>query len=47
SPVASSGEAPPATVAAGDAGEVKASRVDGHSVAAEDPANGSRGRGSH
>ncbi|KFV17076.1 hypothetical protein N339_00768, partial [Pterocles gutturalis] len=36
-----------ATVAAGDAGEVKASRVDGHSFTAEDAANSSRGGGSH
>ncbi|KAL2295187.1 hypothetical protein Nmel_018344, partial [Mimus melanotis] len=36
-----------ATIAAGDAGEVKAPRVDGHSITAEDAANSSRGGGSH
>ncbi|KFW82465.1 hypothetical protein N305_08732, partial [Manacus vitellinus] len=36
-----------ATVAAGDAGEVKAPGVDGHSVTAEDAATGSGGGGSH
>ncbi|KFQ52282.1 hypothetical protein N334_12851, partial [Pelecanus crispus] len=36
-----------ATIAAGDAGEVTAARVDGHSVTAEDAANGSRGGGAH
>ncbi|KGL88057.1 hypothetical protein N301_13006, partial [Charadrius vociferus] len=41
------GGASSATVAAGDAGEVTAGRVDGHSVTAEDAANGSRGGGSH
>ncbi|KFU97538.1 hypothetical protein N339_11460, partial [Pterocles gutturalis] len=41
------GEAPCATVAAGDAGEVKASRADGHSITAEDPASSSGGGGAH
>ena len=36
-----------ATVAAGDAGEVTAPRVDGHSVTAEDAANSSGGGGAH
>ncbi|KFO53010.1 hypothetical protein N302_15468, partial [Corvus brachyrhynchos] len=36
-----------AAIAAGDAGDVKAARVDGHSARAEDAANGSRGGGSH
>ncbi|KFW74760.1 hypothetical protein N305_02494, partial [Manacus vitellinus] len=37
----------PTPVAVGDAGEVKAPGVDGHSVTAEDAANGSGGGGSH
>ncbi|KGL98410.1 hypothetical protein N301_14976, partial [Charadrius vociferus] len=41
------GVAPPATVAAGNAGEVTAGRVDGHSLTAEDAANGSGGGGAH
>ncbi|KAI1230239.1 hypothetical protein IHE44_0010204 [Lamprotornis superbus] len=36
-----------ATIAVGDAGEVKAPRADGHSTTAEDAANSSRGGGSH
>ncbi|RLV63273.1 hypothetical protein DV515_00018438, partial [Chloebia gouldiae] len=40
-------EAPPSTIAPGDAGDVKAPRVDGHSVRAEDVANSSGGGGSH
>ncbi|KGL98412.1 hypothetical protein N301_14981, partial [Charadrius vociferus] len=36
-----------ATVAAGNAGEVAAGRVDGHSVTAEDAANGSGGGRAH
>ncbi|KFQ37638.1 hypothetical protein N332_07419, partial [Mesitornis unicolor] len=46
-PVALAGGAPPATVAAGNAGEVTAPRVDGHSVTAEDAANSSGGGGAH
>ena len=41
------GEAPPAAVAAAQAGEAKAPGGDGHSLRAEDAANGSRGGGSH
>ena len=41
------GEAPAATVAAAKAGEAKAARGDGHSLRAEDAANGSGGGGSH
>ncbi|KFP36790.1 hypothetical protein N324_05759, partial [Chlamydotis macqueenii] len=49
---ASAGEEPPATVAAANAGETQAGetevpRGDGHSLRAEDAANGSRGGGSH
>ena len=47
SPVALAGEACSATVAAGSAGEIKASGGDGHSLRAEDDANSSRGGGSH
>ncbi|KFP03100.1 hypothetical protein N300_06341, partial [Calypte anna] len=36
-----------ASVAAGNAGEVTAPRVDGHSITAEDAANSSRGGGAH
>ncbi|KFO62027.1 hypothetical protein N302_07775, partial [Corvus brachyrhynchos] len=36
-----------ATIAAGDAGDVKAPGADGHSFRAEDAANGSGGGGSH
>ncbi|KFP87038.1 hypothetical protein N311_04151, partial [Apaloderma vittatum] len=43
SSAALAGEAPPATVEAADAGEAKAPRVDGHSLGAEDAANGSGG----
>ncbi|KFR13300.1 hypothetical protein N306_07217, partial [Opisthocomus hoazin] len=46
-PIALAGEAPPATVAAGNAREVKTPRVDGHSITAEDAANSSRGGGAH
>ncbi|KFP69655.1 hypothetical protein N310_10617, partial [Acanthisitta chloris] len=46
-PAPLAGEAPPATIAPGNAGEVKAPGVDGHSVTAEDAANGSGGGGSH
>ncbi|KFQ96790.1 hypothetical protein N306_15234, partial [Opisthocomus hoazin] len=41
------GEACSATVAAGNAGEIKASGGDGHSLGAEDAANSSGGGGSH
>ena len=41
------GIAPSATVAVGNAGEVKAARGDGHSLTAEDAANSSGGGGSH
>ncbi|KGL86492.1 hypothetical protein N301_16587, partial [Charadrius vociferus] len=41
------GGAPSATVAAGNAREVRAPRVDGHTITAEDAANSSRGGGSH
>ncbi|KFP92578.1 hypothetical protein N311_04306, partial [Apaloderma vittatum] len=48
SPVVLAGEAAPATVAVGDdAGEVKAPRVDGHALTAEDAANSSGGGGAH
>ncbi|KFW62251.1 hypothetical protein AS28_04695, partial [Pygoscelis adeliae] len=47
SPVALAGGAPPAAVAAAEAGEVTAPRSDGHSITAEDAANGSGGGGSH
>ncbi|KFP46329.1 hypothetical protein N323_07446, partial [Cathartes aura] len=47
-PVAAlAGEACSAAVAAADAGEVTAPGVDGHSLTAEDAANGSGGGGSH
>ena len=46
-PAPLAGGAPSATVAAGNAGEVKAPRVDGHSVTAEDAANGSGGGRAH
>ncbi|KFP03194.1 hypothetical protein N300_06773, partial [Calypte anna] len=38
---------PSAIVAAGNAREVTAARVDGHSITAEDAANSSRGGGAH
>ncbi|KFP88333.1 hypothetical protein N311_02756, partial [Apaloderma vittatum] len=41
------GGAPSATVAVGDAGEVKAPRVDGHALTAQDAANSSGGGGAH
>ena len=47
SPAALAGEAPPATVAAAKPREAKASRGDGHTLRAEDAANGSGGGGSH
>ena len=47
SPVALAGATSAAAVAAGDAGEVKAPGVDGHSLRAEDAANGSGGGGAH
>ncbi|POI20240.1 hypothetical protein CIB84_016013, partial [Bambusicola thoracicus] len=46
-PVALAGIAPSATVAVGNAGEVKATRGDGHTLTAEDAANGSGGGGSN
>ncbi|KFZ54041.1 hypothetical protein N321_00515, partial [Antrostomus carolinensis] len=46
-PTALAGEASVATVAAGNAGEVTAPGVDGHSITAEDAANSSRGGGAH
>ena len=46
-PAALAGEAPPATVAAAKPREAKASRGDGHTLRAEDAANGSGGGGSH
>ena len=49
-PAALAGEAPPATQAAAEAGEAKASKAsrgDGHTLRAEDAANGSGGGGSH
>ena len=46
-PAPLAGIAPSATVAVGNAGEVKAARGDGHSLTAEDAANSSRGGGSH
>ncbi|KFQ17016.1 hypothetical protein N331_04509, partial [Merops nubicus] len=46
-PAALAGAAWSATVAVGDAGEVKAPGVDGHSLTAEDAANGSGGGGAH
>ena len=45
-PAPLAGGAPSATVAAGNAGEVKAARGDGHSLTAEDAANSSGGGGS-
>ena len=45
--MALAGGAPSSTVAVGNAGEVKTPRVDGHSVTAEDAANGSGGGGAH
>ncbi|KFU84386.1 hypothetical protein M959_14598, partial [Chaetura pelagica] len=47
SPVALGGGAPSATVAAGNAREVTAPGVDGHSITAEDAANSSRGGEAH
>ncbi|KGL73934.1 hypothetical protein N309_04399, partial [Tinamus guttatus] len=41
------GQAPSATVATGNAGEVAAVRIDGNSLTAEDAANSSGGGGSH
>ncbi|KFU94585.1 hypothetical protein M959_03966, partial [Chaetura pelagica] len=46
-PASLSGEEPSARVAAGNAREVTAPRVDGHSVTAEDAANSSRGGEAH
>ncbi|KFP59566.1 hypothetical protein N322_04439, partial [Cariama cristata] len=46
-PASLSEEGPPATVATGNAREVTAPRVDGHSITAEDAANSSRGGGAH
>ncbi|KGL85835.1 hypothetical protein N301_03699, partial [Charadrius vociferus] len=46
-PASLAGEAPSATVAAGNARQVTAPRVDGHSITAEDAANSSGGGGSH
>ncbi|KFV10588.1 hypothetical protein N339_01051, partial [Pterocles gutturalis] len=46
-PAALAGPTSVATVAAGDAGEVKASRVDGHSFTTEDAASSSGGGGAH
>ena len=49
-PAALAGEAPPAAQAAAEAGEAKASKAsrgDGHTLRAEDAANGSGGGGSH
>ncbi|KAL2295193.1 hypothetical protein Nmel_018353 [Mimus melanotis] len=40
-PAPLAGETPPSTIASGDAGDVKAPRVDGHSITAEDAANSS------
>ena len=45
-PAPLAGGAPSATVAVGNAGEVKAARGDGHSLTAEDAANSSGGGGS-
>ena len=47
SPAPLAGEAPPAAVAAAEAGEAKAPGGDGHSLRAEDAANGGRGGGPH
>ncbi|KFR14526.1 hypothetical protein N306_02160, partial [Opisthocomus hoazin] len=47
SPTALAGLTSVPTVAAGNAGEVKASGGNGHSITAEDAANSSRGGGSH
>ncbi|KFU87766.1 hypothetical protein M959_14951, partial [Chaetura pelagica] len=47
SPLALTREAPSPTVATGNAREVTAPRVDGHSITAEDAANSSRGGGAH
>ncbi len=46
-PALLAGIAPSATVAVGNAGEVKAPRGDGHTLRAEDAANSSGGGGSH
>ena len=46
-PAALAGVAPSATVAVGNAGEVKAPRSDGHTLRAEDAANSSGGGGSN
>ncbi|KFU94587.1 hypothetical protein M959_03969, partial [Chaetura pelagica] len=46
-PASASAEEPSATVAAGNAREVTAPGVDGHSITAEDAANSSRGGGAH
>jgi len=46
-PALLAGIAPSATVAVGNAGEVKAPRGDGHTLRAEDAANSSRGGGSN
>ncbi|KFP03203.1 hypothetical protein N300_06778, partial [Calypte anna] len=47
SPMALARGAPSAIVVAGNAGEVKTTRADGHSIRAEDAANSSRGGGAH
>ncbi|KFP74203.1 hypothetical protein N311_04375, partial [Apaloderma vittatum] len=47
SAAALAGEAPPAAVATTNAREAKAPRVDGHSLGAQDAANGSRGGIAH
>ncbi|KFV18135.1 hypothetical protein N340_13985, partial [Tauraco erythrolophus] len=46
-PAALAGLTSVATVEAGNAGEIKRPRVDGHSITAEDAANSSRGGGAH
>ena len=46
-PTPLAGWAPSATVAVGNAGEVKAARGDGHTLRAENAANSSRGGGSN
>ncbi|KFV18363.1 hypothetical protein N340_11585, partial [Tauraco erythrolophus] len=47
SPVVLARENASAAVAAGNEGEIKRPRVDGHSITAEDAANSSRGGGAH
>ncbi|KFW96372.1 hypothetical protein N336_06130, partial [Phalacrocorax carbo] len=46
-PASLAGEAPSATVAAGNAGEVQAPGGDGHSITAQDAANSSGGGRAH